>query len=458
MGVWSEVKMSQVDAKSRFDSEYYLPEYINTELILDRIFTKKLPELFWVSDGNHLEVSKYFSNDNRCIPYYRGKDITDFFIENATPVRIPEHIFNSGMMRRSHFKACDVLLSIVGTIGSLSIVPEDFGNATGSCKLAILRKKNFCSPYYLAAFLLCKHGQAQVKRNTRGAVQMGLILKDFIKIRIPIFSPKVEKKIEELIKNSIIKNKLSKTYFIQAQKLLEKALGFDKLVLQKSKSYESTFNEVVTKGRVDADYYQTHFRIHEEHIRSIPTKPLGQIVNYSKGIEVGSSNYSNSGKLFIRVSNIKENQVVTGNSDKYVSNSLYNTLHTFKPNVGDILLTKDGTLGVCYVVDREIEGIISGGIMKLQIKDLEIPAEYLGLVINSKVCKLQIERVCSGALILHWKPQDIANLNIPILNKATMNELSELVIKSKQAKKESEQLLEQAKRQVEDLIEGRDEQ
>ena len=106
------------------------------------------------------------------------------------------------------------------------------------------------------------------------------------------------------------------------------------------------------------------------------------------------------------------------------------------------------------MVDEPIEGIISGGIVKIILKDKKISPEYLALVINSKICKMQIQRDCSGALILHWKPGDIAKLKIPILKKNVMEKLSDLAIQSKQAKQESQQLLEQAKTRVEQLIEG----
>lgn len=454
MGVWNVIFASQVDVKSRIDSDYFLPEYVENESKLDEIETKKLTEIFSVSDGNHLEVSRHFSDDNEMIPYYRGKDINDFFIENANPVRIPRHIYNMGIMKRSHFKGGDVLLSIVGTIGSLSVVPDTLGDSTGSCKIAILRKKGAYSPFVLAAFLLSKYGQSQIKRNTRGAVQMGLILKDFINIRVPILNSEVMAEIESWVTEAIRKNALSKSLYLQAQDTLEKELGLDEVVIKKTKTYVSNFSEVVEVGRADADYYQTHFRSIADHIKTIQTQPLSQIAHIMKGIEVGSLSYTENGKLFIRVSNVKTSGIVTGNSDKYISQSLLNTLQSYQPKVGDVLLTKDGTLGDCVVVDQEIEGIISSGIMKLTLKNSSIPAEYLSLVINSKICKLQIERACSGALILHWKPRDIAALRIPILDYEIMAKLSDLVISSKQAKRESEILLENSKRKIEDFIEG----
>ncbi len=91
--------------------------------------------------------------------------------------------------------------------------------------------------------------------------------------------------------------------------------------------------------------------------------------------------------------------------------------------------------------------------MKLLPIDETIPKEYLSLVINSKLCQMQIQRDCSGALIVHWKPEDIRNLKIPILSEETMNSLANMVTQSKQAFKQSKQLLEDAKAKVEAFIE-----
>ncbi|WP_053582166.1 restriction endonuclease subunit S [Lysinibacillus contaminans] len=454
MAIWNEIQHSSINVRSRFDSEFFLPEYVKGQDILEKKANNvRLTDLFWVSDGNHLEISKYFSDNPELIPYYRGKDINDFFLENATPIRIPGNIYNSKMMERSHFNYGDVLLSIVGTIGSLSIVTEEIGDATGSCKIAILRSKGIVSPFYLAAFLLSKYGQIQIKRNTRGAVQMGLILKDFVNIRVPIIPKEDQDVIDNFITVAIQKNKNSKALYQKAEKLFEEEVQFNKLDLTKPKSFESNYSTVVNGKRIDADYFLPHFQTLSEQLSTLNTKPLGKIVNFKKGVEVGSKFYREKGVLFIRVSNLKKEGIFTTNSDKYISENLYEKLNSFTAKPGEILLTKDGTIGTAYVVDEKIEGIISSGIMKLSLKDPTINQEYLGLVINSKICKLQIEQASSGALIQHWKPSDIAKLKIPILTVEKMQSLSELVVESKSEMREAKALLEKAKTYIEKLIE-----
>ncbi|MFZ8805199.1 MAG: restriction endonuclease subunit S, partial [Candidatus Calescibacterium sp.] len=137
------------------------------------------------------------------------------------------------------------------------------------------------------------------------------------------------------------------------------------------------------------------------------------------------------------------------------SEELYQQLReTYEPKQGDFLLTKDATPGIAYVVKEQIEGIISSGILRLQINDSEINKEYLALCINSIVGKIQVERDCGGSVILHWKPEQVKRLQIPILPLETQQKIASLVQKSHEARKNAKELLEIAKKAVEIAIEN----
>lgn len=51
--------------------------------------------------------------------------------------------------------------------------------------------------------------------------------------------------------------------------------------------------------------------------------------------------------------------------------------------------------------------ITSGAIIHLTVTDKEVLPDYLTLVINSVVVKLQAERDAGGSIIQHWKPSEI---------------------------------------------------
>jgi len=88
----------------------------------------------------------------------------------------------------------------------------------------------------------------------------------------------------------------------------------------------------------------------------------------------------------------------------------------------------------------------------LRLKEA-IEAEYLALCINSIIGQMQIERDAGGSIIAHWKPEQIKKLKVPILSKTIQIKIADLVHKFHQARKKGKELLEKAKRQVEELIE-----
>jgi len=66
---------------------------------------------------------------------------------------------------------------------------------------------------------------------------------------------------------------------------------------------------------------------------------------------------------------------------------------------------------------------------------------------------MQIELDAGGSVIAHWKPEQIKKLQVPILSKSTQGKIADLVLQSHQARKKTKELLEKAKREVEEIIE-----
>ena len=140
---------------------------------------------------------------------------------------------------------------------------------------------------------------------------------------------------------------------------------------------------------------------------------------------------------------------------KYIDEELHNELaKQYEPKMGELLLSKDATPGVAYVVKEPIEGIIAGGILRLTVDETRINKEYLALCINSLIGKLQIERDGGGSVIKHWRPEQIKKLTIPLLPSHTQQKVESLVQQSHEARRKAKGLLEEAKRNVEQEIEA----
>lgn len=130
----------------------------------------------------------------------------------------------------------------------------------------------------------------------------------------------------------------------------------------------------------------------------------------------------------------------------------YATAH--RPQKDTILLSKDGSVGIAYKVEDDMDVITSGAILHLSVQDKDILPDYLTLVLNSPIVKMQAERDAGGSIIQHWKPSEIEQVAIPILSEGIQQKLSERVSKSFALRREAGALLAEAKAMVERAIEA----
>ena len=452
MAVYNIINLHEIQNRVRIEAEFYKPEYVDNYKTIENLPHLKLKSnSLKISDGTHF-TPHYIKSG---IKFYSAINVKEAFFVYDESYKFISEAEHRSIHARCPVRSGDVLIRKVGVGPRWScVVPEGIEEFSIFVSVALVRPNSRLIPEYLSTFINCKYGQLQLLRLNKGISQPDLHLEDIGELIIPEFTPEIQLEISTIIKSAQVRLEESKFQYTQAKQILESELGLDKLSFQKPMGYTAQFSETITGMRFDADYFQTPFRQIQSHLDKLETVTLFQLVEIVKGIEVGSEAYKVSGRAFLRVSNIKEKGLGFGNSDKYISNNLYKILSAYQPQVGELLLTKDGTAGVCFAVDEEVNGIISGGIVRLLPRNGDIPNEYLALVINSKACRMQVEQDCSGALILHWKPSSIRKLRIPLLTKPKMQEIADLVSKSKQAKRESERLFEQAKTRVEQLIEA----
>ena len=443
----SEVKLSELERTLRIDAEFYRKENLEATSLLCKNKFGLLTDFVSVSDGNHMSISDKFTIQG--IPYYRGQNIHHFFIEQAVPIFIDEKTFEEPVMLRSHLQKGDVLLSIVGTIGKISLVYSD-RKQTCSCKLAILRPTKVSSEF-LASFISCKYGQLQVKRFTRGAVQMGLILEDMNQLVVPVFSENFQMRIDAIVKSAYKKIEESKLKFNQAEQTLLQTLGLSNWQPTEKNTAIKTFSASFgNSGRLDGEYYQPKYDELFNVLNKVKHLPLSSLVNFKKSIEPGSEAYQTEGIPFIRVSDISKFGI--SQPGHHLDRNEFD-IEELKPQKDTILLTKDGSIGIAYKVEQDLDVITSGALLHLTLNSKEVLPDYLTLVLNSKLTQMQAERDAGGSIIQHWRPDEIKQVVIPILPMDTQKELANQMKNSFKLREESARLIETAKQAVEIAIE-----
>lgn len=257
--------VTSVLAAGRFDAEFFQPEFVANAASLMCVETEPLPAVAAVSDGNHLAVSHDFRTDpSDAVRYLRGQDLGGYVLGERSPVFVGQATYDR--LVRSHIMPGDVLLSIVGTVGALSLVPDDAPPLTGSCKIAILRPKSGkIAPAYLAAFLSSRHGRAQIKRLTRGAVQTGLILADMGQLRVARLGA-LEEEISRRVGKAERALRAARNELRQVGDYLPMRWGFVPPAVDDLLGRSVALEEMNRARRWDAEYYSPEYEAHHTAI------------------------------------------------------------------------------------------------------------------------------------------------------------------------------------------------
>jgi restriction endonuclease S subunit len=436
----------------RIDSEFQSKEFNRTNEIIKKTENYELNNLIeLLTDGKHGGVTLTKGG----VIFLRTTNIKENEIDLSDLRFISDS--ESKETLRAEFKENDLLLTTIGTIGLCVKVPNNFPRATINQNLVriVLNDKNLSS--FICCFLNSRYGRNQLLRYGAGNVYQMINYPNLRKIIIPKFSNSFYKKIDEFYLLSEQKRNKSQQTYTQAENLLLETLDFKDFKPSEEKINVKSFKDsFLSTGRLDAEYYQPKYEEIVEKIKESNYAKLTDLVNIKKSIEPGSNAYSNEGLPFLRVADynklgISEPQKCL--SDSYIKENA-DKLNNLKPKAETILFSKDGSVGMAYMLKENKNLITSGAILHLTVKNKEqVLPEYLTLVLNSQAVQMQAERDAGGSIILHWRVGEIENVIIPIIDFNIQQQISNKIEESFRLKEQSEHLIELAKTAVEKAIE-----
>ena len=446
----SVIYRSSLNCELRIDSEYHKKRFLQDDSSIHKYHTVLIGTIATVSDGQH----GYHEEDaSSPIHMLTAKNTKDWFANLVDTIRIAKWVDDNN--KRSSLSVDDIILSTRGTVGKCALVKADILPANLDQDVARI---SFTNAQIAPAFVLCYlnsiFGQDWMVRNQTGMVQQGLSLEKVRQIPIPQMSITFQDKICEIVENAFARKKESVWSYDAANRILDDMIGIKDLCAT-TISKKSFFQSFVKTGRLDAEYYQPKYDILFDELKKFSCKRLGGpngIVNIKKSIEPGSEVYTEDGIPFVRVSDISKFGI--SEPDIKLRSDIIPNPEVLFPPKDTILLSKDGSVGIAYKVEATMPIITSGALLHLKVRDkTEVLPDYLTLVLNSPVVQLQAERDSNGAIIQHWKPSEIENVIIPILDMNTQKEIAAKVQEAFALRKQSKQLLEYAKQAVEMAIE-----
>lgn len=170
------------------------------------------------------------------------------------------------------------------------------------------------------------------------------------------------------------------------------------------------------EGRLEPKSFLLKYRVNDENINN-SRFPKYQLRKISKLISDGTHftpKYTEKGVKFLSVKDVRPFEINYDNS-KFISIDEAEILDKrCKPQKGDILLTKIGTIGLASVINSVERFQIFVSLALLRTDNELILPEYLTLTINSNFTFLQFDRIIKGAGVPDLHLEDIRKVKIPV--------------------------------------------
>ena len=461
----------------RFDAEYYLPKYEDYCKLIQSYSNgyELLKTACDIQDINYTPEAGQLYKYVELADIGKSGEITGCDINKGEnlPTRARRMIHTNDV----------IVSSIEGSLDSCALVTDDYDGALCSTGFHVLQSSKL-NPETLLTLFKALPIQQLMKKGCSGTILTAINKPELEKLPIPIIRTEIQQEIAKHIQQSftlrkkalqllenakltveqsienrggnlLIYNKLSKQSiqeYRMAMWLLLIEIGVateDKIVHQVISTTKKLSDSFLCSGRFDAEYYQPKYDYLFKKLSDYETLALGDLVDIHKSIEPGSDAYDNRGIPFVRVSDLSK----FGLSETSIFIDKENYADVIRPAKDTILMSKDGSVGIAYKTEENLDVITSGAILHLKIKSTKVQPDYLTLVLNSVIVQLQAERDAGGSIIQHWKPSEIEDVKIPILPLVKQTTISNTVQRSFELRKESRCLLEEAKAIVERTIE-----
>lgn len=273
-------------------------------------------------------------------------------------------------------KPNDIIITMMGTLGRVAIVPKDIGTAIISShllKISLDPKK--AHPSFLFYVLKSHFISRQIIKEARGLVMGGLNTGIIKKLQIHIPPLNEQQKIASILSN--------------VDKLIS---SYDDTIQTTKKLKQGLMQQLLTKGIDHTKFKKVPWLFGKEI--EIPEeweiKKIKDITTVSVGLVINPSTYfdENGTIPMITGKNVTEKGIVLDNVDCITekSNELLETTRIWS---GDLVTMRVGYPGRTSVVKEENDGMNCASVI-ITRKSKKIISEFLGFLANSRLISRQV--------------------------------------------------------------------
>jgi len=448
MAAINQVMLSEAVHNNRFSAEFFDPQYV----------FKPSASSTWLPIGRILKKCEYgisisMNTEGDGYPIFRMNEIENCFaLRPEKFAAIPNFIFQQYKLNEN-----DVLFNRTNSfefVGRTGIVKDQTDCTFASYLIRLVPDSNIILPEYLTIYLNTPFGIGQIKRRAMRSInQANVSGAEVKKILIPIASVAEQQKVANDLNDAFSAARKGEQLYKDAQHLLESELGLDKLKFKKPVGYMARFSDTLTNGRFDADYYRPQFAAIQQTVKDYSNgyEPLISIAAALKP-NIDPTKTPNQLYNYIELSNINSTLGTVDGFASMLGKDLPSRARRQVIN-GDVIASAVvGSVDKAAVIGAAQSGFIaSTGFF--HFRPIRVSSEYLLILVKSKCVRMQFQQQSTGGILSAVPDSRLKNIIVPKLPDKLQQKISYLVFQSHRAKKRSQELLDQAKARVEQLIE-----
>jgi type I restriction enzyme S subunit len=306
---------------------------------------------------------------------------------------IDEEKYNS--LRSCSVKPKDILISLVGTIGKVLILPEGISEGIINPRLVKLSlHKSLTLAEFIKAYLESPSVRDYFSKLSHGGT-MDILNLTTLKA-LPILLPPLneQRRIVDKLERIGDRHRTARNELNHIPKLIAR--------------YKQAVLAAACSGKLTED-----FRL--LHSLSISTISLSEACNSITDGDHQAPPKSETGIPFITISAINDGALSLNKATRFVPKSYFDSLSKIrKPEIGDILFTVTGSIGIPVIVDTDEPFVFQRHIAILKANENLILSKYLLYTLGSEQIQKQALNVATGTAQLTIPLGGLRNFQIQL--------------------------------------------
>jgi type I restriction enzyme, S subunit len=446
------------DLRHRLDADFYRPEYLEFDHRAEArgLKMRQVVEIsLLVTDGTHKTPSYVDSG----VPFLSAKNIRNGFVDAGSGHKyVSAAEFDQLERWNCAPRPDDVLVAKSGSIGSAGLASGAYDRFAVFESVAIIRPSGV-SPAYLSAYLNSRLGQLQIRRNSKGAVIRHLHLEDLREVEVPLPDRRIQDyigaKVElaERCRSHSVKLRRQALEFL-AQSWAWGNRGPAELQDEAASQIAYTVEPRIFEDRLDPEFYRPSFLAVDRWLDGQPCWRLSELVEAPvKGVQ---PSYDPKGTVpALTVTHVDPFVLDRNGASGLVTDAWLSRNARARIEAGELLYTVTGPpLGETVVVEEfHLPAAVNSHVARVALRPhFKFPHLVAGML-NSPLGQLQTTRYSKGIRQKELYPVDFVRFRFPKLSSQTCTRLERDLAASCRLVEEARVLVEQAKADVEALIE-----